>query len=372
MLTAQEAATGIDFQEKPFAELLQQAKAEDKLIFLDAYTTWCGPCKMMSAKVFPDEQVGQVYNERFINAKIDMEKGEGPGLARRYTVSAYPTYLFIDGDGELVHRGLGYIPKPALLQLADVAISDRSIGALGKRYAAGDRDPVFVKTYAEVLTSSNEGARADAVVSDYLDTQSDWSTPDNLNLILSSPGQLGDKRMLYLIEHATEIEAKTGRGSVANSVQRTIINSYHNANRKRSLVSPEEIAPYYAQHAGALEDRLVSQYALIYYERQNDMEAYLPAALDYYTTYPSDDYAELNSLAWTFFEHAEDPDYLQQAIEWAQRSVELRTYYPNLDTLAWLYHKVGQQEKAEATAQEAIDIAKSEGLDYSATEKIFE
>jgi len=371
-LTAQEASPGIDFVEKPFADLLAQATAEDKLIFLDAYTTWCGPCKMMSAKVFPDEQVGQVFNERFINAKIDMEKGEGPALARRYVVSAYPTYLFINGEGELVHRGIGYIPKPALLRLADVAVSDRSTGALGARYEAGERDPAFLKTYAEALASSNEGARADAVVSDYLDTQSDWSTPENLGLIISSPGELGDKRMLYLIENATDIESELGSGSVANTVQRTIINNYHIANRKRSLVSPEEIAPFYALHAGKLEDRLLGQYALIYYERQNDMAAYLPAAIDHYSAYPSQDYSELNSLAWTFYEHAEDPEQLRQAIEWAKQSVDLRRYYPNLDTLAWLYHKTGQQQKAEATAKQAIEIAKAEELDYSATEKIFE
>lgn len=365
-------ATGISFEEKPFAELLAQAKAEDKLIFLDAYTTWCGPCKMMTAKVFPDETVGEVYNERFVNAKIDMEKGEGPDLARRYAVSAYPTYLFIDGEGQLVHKGIGYIPKPALLELADVAVSEESIGALGERYAAGERNPQFVKRYAEVLTQNYEEARADAVVSDYLDGQTDWSTPENLSLILASPGAVGDKRMVYLIEHADELEAKMGSGSVVTPVQRAFINTYHNTNRKRNLVTPEEIESFYNQYGRTLSDRLLAQYALIYHERQNDMEAYLPAAVAYYTTYPSEDYAELNSLAWTFFEHAEDPELLAQAIAWAEQSVALRAYYPNLDTLAWLYHKTGQQEKAERTARRAIELAKAEELDYGETEKIFQ
>ena len=75
---------------------------------MDAYTTWCGPCKRMAAEVFTEPEVGRFYNENFINVKIDMEKGEGIELARQYDVYAYPTLLFINGEGELVHRGLGY------------------------------------------------------------------------------------------------------------------------------------------------------------------------------------------------------------------------------------------------------------------------
>ena len=364
--------SGITFQEKPFEDLLAQAKQEDKLIFIDAYTTWCGPCKMMTAKVFPDQRVGEVYNERFINAKFDMEKGEGPGLAGRYSVSAYPTYLFVNGDGELVHKGLGYIPIPALLELADVAVSDESIGALSDRYAAGERNPAFVKMYAQVLTDNYEQERADAVVRDYLADQPDWSTPENQSLLLASPGSLSDKRMQYLIANAESVDRNLGKGSVAGTVQRALVNEYHRANRKRSLVPPAEIEEFYTENAGPLKEQLLMQYELIYYERQDDMERYLPAALAYYAAYPSEDYTELNSIAWTFFEHASDPQQLAQAIAWAEKSVAINPYYPNLDTLAWLYQKTGQQEKAETTARLAIEYAKSEELDYSETEKIFE
>ena len=367
-----QSSSGIVFEEATFASLLTQAKAEDKLIFIDAYTTWCGPCKMMTAKVFPDSAVGEVYNARFINAKFDMEEGEGPGLAQRYSVAAYPTYLFVNGDGELVHKGIGYIPKPALLELADVAVSDASLYALGQRYAAGQRDPAFVMQYAQVLTRNYEAQRADEVVEGYLDGQADWSTDENLALLLASPGAVGDKRMVYLTEHADEIESRLGSGTVVNPLQRVLVNTYHNAHQKRSLVEPRELSAYYRQHGGPIADRLIEHYALTYYEREDKMDEYLPAALAYYTAYPSDDYTELNSLAWTFYEGTDDPAQLAQAIEWAEQSVAIRAYYPNLDTLAWLYKKVGQDKKARATALLAIEAAKAEELDYSATEKILE
>jgi thiol-disulfide isomerase/thioredoxin len=376
VVTAQQDTTlGIDFQQRPLAELLQQAGDVDKLIFVDAYTTWCGPCKMMDAKVFSDSAIGALFNERFINAKFDMEKGEGPALAQRYAVTAYPTYLFLNAAGELVHKGLGYIPKPALLELADVAISERSLGALKKRYDDGDRDIAFIRTYADILTKTFERERADAVIEEYLDGQDDWSTPENVNLLLASPGEVGDKRMLYLIEHAREIEGSggtDGTAGVTRVIQNALVNDYHRSNGLRSLADPADLDSYYDEQAGELAEQLKQHYQLLYYERTQDMENYLPAAMAYYQQYPTNDFAILNGVAWNFYEHATEPDQLEQAVKWAERSVAINAYYPNLDTLAWLYKKTGREEEARKTARRAIQHAEADMLDYSDTEKIFE
>jgi thiol-disulfide isomerase/thioredoxin len=73
------AAQGIEFEhDKSFEEVLKMAKTQNKLIFMDCFTTWCGPCKRLSSMVFPDPAVGEYYNKNFINTKFDMERGEGP------------------------------------------------------------------------------------------------------------------------------------------------------------------------------------------------------------------------------------------------------------------------------------------------------
>ena len=292
-------------------------------------------------------------------------------MAKRYSVAAYPTYLFVNGQGELVHKGVGYIPKPALLDLADVAVSELSLGAMRERYAAGERSPEFVGRYAAILASTYEQAQADQVIAEFLESQEDWTTAENMQLLLNSPGDLGGDRMHFLIENASLVAEATG-GRVYGVIERALINDYHRSNRKRSLVSPEEIEPYFTDQAPELSKRLLPRYAMMYYKRQNDMERYLPLAVDYYTEFPTTDYAELNSLAWSFYEHSSDAGQLAQAIKWAEKSVEIRPYYPNLDTLAWLYHKTGQEQKAESMARLAIEYAKAESLDYSQTEKILQ
>ena len=90
----------INFREGGFAEALEAAKSENKLVFMDCYTSWCGPCKLMASKEFVQEKAGEYFNPRFVSVKIDMEKGEGVELRKRYDVNAYPTLLVLIVKGE--------------------------------------------------------------------------------------------------------------------------------------------------------------------------------------------------------------------------------------------------------------------------------
>lgn len=76
-LTLLRAQEGVRFESLTFEEALQKAKEENRWIFLDAYTSWCGPCKVMAEQVFTLAKAGVFFNSRFVNVKYDMEKGEG-------------------------------------------------------------------------------------------------------------------------------------------------------------------------------------------------------------------------------------------------------------------------------------------------------
>ena len=94
----------INFEKGTFKETLAKATKEDKLIFMDCYTTWCRPCKEMFKYVFTQEFVYTFFNKNYINIKIDMEKGEGIELAKKYGVKAYPTLLVLNQKGEVLYN----------------------------------------------------------------------------------------------------------------------------------------------------------------------------------------------------------------------------------------------------------------------------
>ena len=109
---------GISFHHGKYAEARKMAKETGKTIFIDGYTTWCGPCKKMAVNVFTDAEVGRYFNQNFVNVKMDMEQTSGQLISRRYNVNFYPTLLFIKPDGSLVGKAVGYHNKSELLALA--------------------------------------------------------------------------------------------------------------------------------------------------------------------------------------------------------------------------------------------------------------
>ena len=98
---------GVAFRDIDFASAKKVSEAEGKPIFMDAYASWCGPCKYMTSSVFTQNSVGKFINDNFIPVKYDMERGEGPTLARNYGVRAYPTFLIIDSQGKEIARVIG-------------------------------------------------------------------------------------------------------------------------------------------------------------------------------------------------------------------------------------------------------------------------
>jgi thiol:disulfide interchange protein len=108
--------TAIEFSNSSWSDIIKQAKTENKVIFLDIYATWCGPCKQLKKNTFTDNEVGAYFNANFINATFDAEFGEGIILAQQFSVHAYPTMLFINPDGSVRQTVIGYRSANQLLR----------------------------------------------------------------------------------------------------------------------------------------------------------------------------------------------------------------------------------------------------------------
>ena len=111
-------------------QLADIAKSQNKLVFIDVYTDWCLPCKMMDEDVFSDKKLGQYFNDNFVSHKANGESMSGADIAKLYEVLGYPTLLFIDSNGNLLVKKTGVAYSREMYELADeaIAISKRSLG----------------------------------------------------------------------------------------------------------------------------------------------------------------------------------------------------------------------------------------------------
>lgn len=121
--TQSTSEAGIDFIEGSIADAMDEARQTNKLIFIDAYASWCRPCKEMEREVFSQQEVFTFYNKNFINVKLDIEsKGDGTELSIKYNIREIPTYLFLNHTGELIHRTMGKSTAVRFLETGNEAL----------------------------------------------------------------------------------------------------------------------------------------------------------------------------------------------------------------------------------------------------------
>ena len=181
------SAQGIKFVESNFKEALTQAEQENKLLFMDCYTSWCGPCRLLANRVFPNDSIGQFFNKHFISLKVDMEKGEGPALARQYGVKAYPTLLFIDpSTQEIVSQVVGFRTVKALLEDAQKAANpNRNLQGLAAQFNENPANPAIASAYLEGLWAASLTQERDETLKKYLSrlTPEEICTTDNWKIL---------------------------------------------------------------------------------------------------------------------------------------------------------------------------------------------
>lgn len=164
-------AQGVHFV-SDFDEALKQAKQENKLVFVDFYTSWCGPCKYLSKKVFTQEIVGSYFNSHFVNCKIQCDdNAEGKGLGEKYDIQAYPTLMLIDANGEIVHSMAGAPDAVGLINFAKEGLNpEKNLKAVIKKYEEGNRDKEFVEYYFNFLMNSYQKTKAKTDFASYFKT----------------------------------------------------------------------------------------------------------------------------------------------------------------------------------------------------------
>ncbi|MGM9700845.1 MAG: thioredoxin family protein [Prevotella sp.] len=131
-------AQGVAFMEAPLKKVLERAKASNKLVFIDCYTSWCIPCANMARNIFPTKACGDYMNPLFVCTKYDMEKGEGAQLQQTFKCIAYPTFIILNADGKEIGRLTGAsTTAETFVEKVKTAISpDNSMDSLQARYEA--------------------------------------------------------------------------------------------------------------------------------------------------------------------------------------------------------------------------------------------
>lgn len=256
LVGAATAHAQVEFKSLTLAKALKEAKKENKLVFLDAYTTWCGPCKFMDAEILSTAEVSAFVNERCLSVKFDMEKGEGLTIARQYNIDTYPTYLILEADGTLRNKLVGGSATPGefLERLGAAMDPARSVGSMREQYDSGNRDIDFLLNFTTLLLDNREYDEAKTVSDALLGMLSNsektganyWFIYENDKL---SP--FGSANFDYILMNRPAFEAGVGKEIVDARIFKVlngkIVPMFTGSNRTASLGEAVSIAEYISQ-----------------------------------------------------------------------------------------------------------------------------
>lgn len=204
-----------------FAEAVAQAKVENKMVFLDCYTSWCGPCKMMARDIFPQKKVGDFMNPKFICIKIDMEKGEGPSLTQKFQVSAFPTFIIFNSDAQEIGRFLGGSDADGFIDRVKKASIDNGSIDMDKQWEQGNRDESFLKQYLTSLGNAYKNQRANDVAEALLDPKAESFASDSASamIFMRYINNPFSKAFIYTAKHPNDLKKTLGETSVDMKLQ---------------------------------------------------------------------------------------------------------------------------------------------------------
>lgn len=193
-----------------WAQVKARAAKEKKMIFFDAYTSWCGPCKYLEQSVYTNALVAAFFNANFINVKFDMEVGEGLRLAEDLGITAYPTLLFFSPDGKPLHKFIGALEPTAFLNLGKDAVDPaRQYFSLKEKVAdrrASPEDFVKWSALADELEDHNRGT----VASEWLTSQPDILGTAGLAKVTLLYSDLNESQLAYLYQQKNRIQLLLG------------------------------------------------------------------------------------------------------------------------------------------------------------------
>ena len=364
-------AQGIDFFKGTFAEAKEKAAEEDKLLFVDAYAVWCGPCKRLAAYVFPDEQVGDFYNSNFINLKMDAEKGEGIQFKKQYKVTAYPTIFFMDSEGKVVHKFLGGRDVNGLIIEGQKALdpNPKETGLLKQNYNSGNRNTGFLKKYLERMYLINEPY--DGALEAYMNalTEEELATEENMMLIFDLTNSLKSPGYPFIQKDEPGYIEMVSKDSYLFKMETIAYHTMKIAARsadKDLLQSSLDLLKAYK-----IKDykRLQQEYALMFYRISKDWESYANAAVKYVKKYEFQEADLLVNRVKDFNKNLKNSAVYPSCEPWAAKAAELKGNYETVNLYARVLYRLKKYEESLEQAKRAKELAAQENIKQASINK---
>ncbi|MCU0444367.1 MAG: thioredoxin family protein [Microscillaceae bacterium] len=358
----------IKFSKESWEKILATAQKENKLIFVDVYATWCGPCKWMDANVFTNKVVSEKFNAFFVNYKADAE-GSGMNVAQKYNVNVYPTFMFIDPQGNVVYRVEGSKPADQFIEDAKTALRSTKNGNIyllyEDAYNKGNRQSQFIADYCKLRNFYHLNNHE--IVETYLAKlpNDSLNAPLNQQIIIHNCRQMSGKAFEYILNHHTEKRFANVLEIILNqSFKEAVAQKDEEALIQMSQVYEKIKTPEEASHI------IHNQYLQFYFDTKA-FKKFISYAENYAENHllvqykTADDTKQkslqdnLLQLSFLYFSGIKDERALQKAVGWIEEVNKINPNPQLLSNQAHLHYKLKQYDQAKTLQTQALQMLRT-------------
>lgn len=356
-----------------WSQVKEKAKKENKFIFVDLFTTWCGPCKYMSAAVFSQNKVGDFFNPKFVSTKIQMDKtdqdseevkswyAEAERFAQDYKIAAYPTFLVFNPQGELVHRMVGGGEADEFIERTKDALNpETQYYALLKDFENNPTDLALAHRMVRAANTAYDEATViqaeDIIISQ---TKSENLTKECAAYLVANTRTSRSKAFDLLRNNPEKIDALLEKNGAANRVLASVAINEVLGTKIDFNTEPnwESLKTEISEKYSNIDFDPIFKLMKAQYYMQSHNWAALKDIVENYLISEDLNSNQLNSYAWEIFENCNDAACLDAALKWSKKAVEKDVKSAYLDTYANLLYKKGDKINAIKWQEEALSLA---------------
>lgn len=364
-LTAQK----IDFDTSSSWEKLQsRAKKQNKYLFVDCYTEWCGWCKVMDKETFTDKNIAAYMNEHFIAAKIDMEKDYGINLSMKYRITGFPSFIIFSPDGKLVYKTFGFQkPEKFISELENALNQEKQLQLRGVSDVVDLDFPAF---YKKAFAGNGKRIFPTAeIIDSFYNSRISWT--DEVTFNVMSRFKMPEKVKEYFL---TELEQF--RYLYDKEVDQ-ILSRLSNEKLKMAMDEADEkllmdAVEFTSKYLPEESEEQIKYMKLTFWSNTENWQKFAVEFQSLLETEPFNQPSTINSYCWDIYENCNDPEVIANACSWMERAINMDPQYAYLDTYAALLFKNKQFDQAEKYAKLAIKTGLENKEDVQSTEELLQ
>ena len=358
------AFSQVNFIINDFEKAIALSKETGKPIFIDFYTTWCGPCKMLDKVTFQDKRIAKFMNENFVNLKIDCEKDYGIDLSMKYRIRSYPSFGLIDSDNRLYAKDGGYSP--------DLDLFMNVINSFKEKFESGKYLEGINNNISLDYPDFYKGIYHKTISFDELDYNQivkylNENDPKSEVYFAVLSRFYKTEYAKYLDENIDDYIRLFGKTDVQNLSFQNLSWTFEKSVEKKdySIVSKEIKA--HCEKFEDDEDKFHKYYKSNFYKETGDWTSYLNYVSEEIESKSNE---AINEVCWDLYESDCPKEKLEQPLKWMAVVVKEEENWAYIDTYAALLYKAEKFLEARNQARKAIEVAKKNGEDASGTEEL--